>query len=97
MTIRQPNGEKLIVDNEIILTHEMSDERYFLVENFQIRFQELLDESRKWKSEWIDNGREESEVNLVPLLTREKNILRLTNQLHANPNQFDCSWDGNTD
>lgn len=48
----------------------------------------MLEESRRWKSDWIDLGREEAEVNLWPLLRKETNILRLTNQLHPNQNQF---------
>ena len=55
---------------------------------FNSRFQELLDESRRWKSDWIDKGREEAEVNLWPVLKKETNILRLTNQLHPNQNQY---------
>ena len=69
-------------------SHEMTDERLLLHIIMINRFQELLDESRKWKSEWIDLGREETEVNLWPLLKKETNILKLTNQLHPNQNQF---------
>ena len=54
---------------------------------FLNRFQELLDESRRCKSDWISQGREESEVDLWPVLKRETNILRLTNKLHPNQNQ----------
>ena len=39
------------------------------------------------KSDWIDLGREEAEVDLLPILSKEKNILKLTNQLHPNQNQ----------
>ena len=52
------------------------------------RFQELLDESRRSKSDWINQGREESEVDLWPILRKETNILRLTNTLHPNQNQY---------
>ena len=52
------------------------------------RFQELLDESRRSKSDWINQGREESEVDLWPILKKETNILRLTNILHPNQNQY---------
>ena len=52
------------------------------------RFQELLDESRRSKSDWINQGREESEVDLWPILKKETNILRLTNTLHPNQNQY---------
>ena len=65
----------------------MSDERYFSLCFVINRFQELLDESRKWKSDWIDLGREEAEVNLWTLLRKESNIFKLTNQLHPNQNQ----------
>ncbi|KAK8794222.1 hypothetical protein WA171_003346 [Blastocystis sp. BT1] len=59
-------------------SHGMSDER----------FQELLLESRRWKADWIDQAREESEVDLWEVLRKESNILRLTNQLHPNLNQL---------
>lgn len=66
--------------------HEMSDERYHFQRLFHCRFQELLIESRKWKSDWIDGAREESEEDLWKLLKSETNILRLTNRLHPNKN-----------
>lgn len=74
-------------NEETAITREMSDERYFSLCFVINRFQELLDESRKWKSDWIDLGREEAEVNLWTLLRKESNILKLTNQLHPNQNQ----------
>lgn len=74
-------------NEETAIAREMSDERYFYLYFDLNRFQELLDESRKWKSEWIDLGREEAEVNLWTLLRKESNILKLTNQLHPNQNQ----------
>lgn len=66
------------LDEEKVVVREMSD----------ARFQELLDESRRCKSDWISQGREESEVDLWPVLKRETNILRLTNKLHPNQNQL---------
>lgn len=74
-------------NEETAIIREMSDERYFSLCFVINRFQELLDESRKWKSDWIDLGREEAEVNLWTLLRKESNILKLTNQLHPNQNQ----------
>ncbi|KAK8813792.1 hypothetical protein WA556_000364 [Blastocystis sp. ATCC 50177/Nand II] len=65
-------------DDVKVVTREMSDER----------FQELLDESRRSKSDWIDSANEETETNLWPVLRKESNILKLTNQLHPNQNQW---------
>ena len=68
-------------------SHGMSDERFRKYYSLIFRFQELLLESRRWKSDWIDQAREESEVDLWEVLRKESNILRLTNQLHPNLNQ----------
>ena len=67
---------------------EMSDERFPLCVRVMSRFQELLDESRRLKSDWIDSGNEEAETDLWPVLKKESNILQLTNQLHPNQNQY---------
>ena len=74
-------------DEVMVVTREMSDERLSHIDVFIYSFQELLDESRRSKSDWIDSANEETETNLWPILRKESNILQLTNQLHPNQNQ----------